>query len=619
MTTTALRMIESKEAAISLLPKGPEGKKILAKLTTVLVNSLGIGKKIKKGKKVKTTLLFATMELILAHAMKTFPKVAIANMSLETARAAIDQASPKQAAEYSEVGIRVLGKKGWSSHYLVCYELHCMAATSRLRVREYDTSLSLGQDIIDHAVVEEHKWKAHLHLIEVYEQKKDYRKCAVACNEALRALGVDTVVYPGIFHLWSRYRKLKRILGGRQPKDLESHPWTEEQRVKDMTRVMDYRCTSFFCLGKDVSFLHEALLMLNMLLANGMTDRGITAFIAYGILLSEFGSSKEAFAYFELAYNSVMRGKGKDFVMACNITHIHTFGHVRPMAEAPKDILLAFKEADKMGDLYLQVLNLRFYVMTSFYVSRLTEFDQVRSFALDYYNDTEENVRTEMTAPFFQLAENLSGRNADPLVLTGTFMNFDEVMGMNAKKDADLRLTQMFGWSSLTLFNVIMGRDEVALQADKEYRTYKEDVGAFFLKIMHNFHAALACFSIWARLTRNKQTSASRLSRPTYAVNDIPMIKTMLLTIEAEKKKLSGDHEEALQMYLEASREFGDHSFHVYKAIALERVGSIDRLYLFDACEAYKDYGALLKVGALLKQNPCLGKERLKEQPLVEV
>ena len=244
----------------------------------------------------------------------------------------------------------------------------------------------------------------------------------------------------------------------------------------------------------------------------------------------------------------------------------------------------------------------------------------------DLLHEYKLEAAREFVRPWAQLVDNLRGRVRNPAKLVGTYLDEEELLhdfDPSDKRNAGKRqLVLATHYARITLL-YILGDHEGAELDRVKHETIEPEGSTFILKFFHAAMATLNCLALAgqtpSRWYRRQMIGKSRryikLVRE-YGKGGSPNTPPLLALFQAERLSISGRHGKAALLYADAIHGFQKGQFHLFEAIANERLArclsttprTIDdrtktkEASLYTALAKFEAFGATVKVEQLRRE-----------------
>lgn len=282
---------------------------------------------------------------------------------LRAAKAASVLGGFKQAAKYTDAGIRNLDSSGWSSpFYETRLELHSFGAEMHYASGNMIQSRKRVASIVKHAHKTEDQFRSQRVLMDILSSQGHWDECVIAGSRFLRTLGINAPRSPGKAHVVMALAKVKLLLGRRSASDLEGLPKTKKPVIIEAMRLLTCIAEASWHNGERDRdrMAYLCLLSFQLLLQHGLSDVGIYTLVGFGIVLSHLGDFKEASNYGNLAMKlSKQPGAEVARSMISPACHTHLWYLCNSIRDTPTDMMAAHSAAIRCGDIYHASAGLR--------------------------------------------------------------------------------------------------------------------------------------------------------------------------------------------------------------------------------------------------------------------
>lgn len=458
--------------------------------------------------------------------------------------------------------------------------------------------------------------------IHFYTNRAKFQRAYETGQEAARMLGIwlpDRFIPPLL--IWDHLKILRRI-HGRGPMELLDLPELEDERMRLALHFMA-------AVGKAAYQIRPELCVsicariVELSLRHGYTEDSVIGFLAYGVIFrgAVRGDHRAGYEFGRLVLALVDRFDNRR--QRAEVTFV--FGYfanswIRGLADSEEVFRRAYQAGIDMGDFFHASCACSAIVQNM--LLRGAELESVSAEAERFAEflervQTDENIGAVRAVQ--QTIRNLRGETLDPRSLSDD--TFDE--------EAFLATLDAYGSPHLALFYFVdkmltlflWGRYEEALDVSRAAKPFLKDSPGMQHAAEHVFLTAL----VRARLhdsasPRGRLGHVRALSRAARAhrkwAKDSPetfLHKQQLL--EAELKRIAGQHEQAVELYDQAIANAEQHGRRHVKAMAHELAGRFHlehgarrtaRYHLSDAAQGYDGWGATALAADLARRHEAL-------------
>lgn len=233
----------------------------------------------------------------------------------------------------------------------------------------------------------------------------------------------------------------------------------------------------------------------------------------------------------------------------------------------------------------------------------------------DTLKEYKQHGNLAFLAPWAQLIENVRGKAPDPRVLKGSYMD-EEVVAREFQQDQSVKnrsVVLMVHNVRLILLYLCQDYERAEKDRQKHEKLPPATASTYIFNLTQAIFTALNCYAQAIATGRKKFIS---IGRPHVALVESfgkagsPNIPPLLALLEAEVLTFRGKYDKAVIMYQDAINGFQGLEFHLFEAIAYERMGlslagkdpERSRTALKQAWRKYSDLGATVKL-SLMEQN----------------
>lgn len=608
------------QSANSLLPQGEEGARIKGKIGEVLLTE----SQSSKSADSQGNLLFAATNMLLIHP-SSVEDDDIAQLCLQAARKASKNASFGTAAKYADAGMQKLGRSLCSTDYH--YDLGLELCSTSVEMHYADGNMKTCSNRI--ATIKykarclKDQFRALRVLVDVCISQNDWERACEECRNFLNQLGVEIPLVITKKHISCQNKVVRRLLRGRSPAQLK------DQLPKLNDPVKNEACRVLGSLAAAASYSADTLLMtfaLNTLvehtLTNGVGTNSGLGLVAYATLLNTQKDFKNAYLFSEAAieWSRPTKDGKSNFSLSRSIGH-HCYNHchfAKPLIDCLSSCQEAYAVAISIGDIRYACYTLRTRCSLGLYAgTKLSDLErEIDGYQLFMIRNKQVTWLQSLNVQA-QYISNMLGKSADPLKLTGKFM--DEAkervksLGPDSTSKQHLALLEDYHFIHILLL-YICGEFE---RVEKEIQLFEKYQALSLLhsipKVFSVFICGLNSFAMAKQdhRRRRKHMAAARAQVSTLkslAVAGAPVVQHMLLLLNAERLSVNGKGNSVLDTYVLGISQAREDRCLVSVGIGCERAGDflasvgripLSRQYYRQAYEAFQKYGATMKLRLL--------------------
>jgi len=365
-------------------------------------------------------------------------KSELAELNLEAGGRMYRQTTFPKALTFAKAGLSIVDESlGWTSHYQTTLRLHTLVANTRVRLGEKGVSDWLTNEIIPHA--KELDDKLPLYIAQLGAMSNDGKESssipfAIRC---LRELGVRFPKNPTKAMVTMEILKTRVLTRKDTEERVRSLESVDSAKVSAAVTFLHSIVQVGYFVGRELQCMIAGLRMLRLCLRHGKTEGLSIGLAMYGIALSLSGNFKEASRFGHLALE--VTDRNPQFAAAKPMAHTfvqYFLAHLfEQLHEGVDSVLYGYNTAMQIGDHAGATACASLYGGLCF----LTGRPLMRS-TIDLESLTSQLsplTQTDglwMLRLYWQTALNLSGTSPNPVVLTGKAMDVTDAEALDSPK-----------------------------------------------------------------------------------------------------------------------------------------------------------------------------------------
>ncbi|HEY9628605.1 MAG TPA: AAA family ATPase [Coleofasciculaceae cyanobacterium] len=554
-------------------------------------------------------------------------KTEIAQLNLVAGRKAKVSTAYKAAAEYFALGVQLLPKNSWETHYKLTFGLYreqaeCEYLTGNLNAAEnlFDLALNQAQDKFD---------KADIYAIQMYLKMTQGENIQAGFEAGLKGLSIMGMPLPLTVTeqqvaINCELKEIHTKLETTRPADLFDRPeMTDPIKKVCMSLLADLWAAAYMGGHQYLSHL-STLLMVNTSLTHGNTDGSGFAYCLYGMSLANQGDYQTAYEFGTLALKLDRHFNSTKFIYKTNNIFAHTINpysqHLKTNLPVSRQSYQTSQEGgdivfgvwavsfliwamlvkgDHLSDVYAETEKYLNYVQQVNDINMLYAFTLQRQFLLNLQDPSQTtDLLTDLLGD--QNRDDRNGYVIPHIEIWRQKKNFEH--GINWYCFLKLQLSYLYG------------RYEEAIAAAKEAEPTLPSNAGFFPIIQYYFYYPLSLAALyptakaeeknqyWEILQQHQQTVKK------WADHCPENFLHRYLLLSAEIARLAGNYADAINSYDRAIAAANTHEYIHEAALANELAAKFylnwgkERLaqeYLIEAYYGYARWGAKAKVADL--------------------
>ncbi|MDM8546196.1 AAA family ATPase [Candidatus Venteria ishoeyi] len=549
----------------------------------------------------------------------------LAGLNLTAGKKAKSEMAYESALRYLQAGIDLLNEDAWNSDYDLYLALHTQATEAAWQSNELVRMEELAGAVASHARDVLDQMGVYVTRLHSKTANDDLLAAIDVGLHALDLLGIHFPDKPRIFHIFWEYIKTRWILRGKQAEDLlnlvQSTDRLHITRMRFLARLM-----SSVNISKKRDFLPLLTFkQVQLSVCHGNTPESPLAYAAYGIILGiVFKDIKQCFAFGEMALKLTEQQEGM-FKAPVKITAVAHLKHWKgPFRNFMPLLKSAFLEGLETGNLEYMSHAYYTYSAHSFYMGHNLRQHEQEILALSaafkqHYAHVGTEIMHYADKEYFETALVLQAK---------TSKNDDWLHKLKTQGGSALRLTESQNsfraalYIETLFFSYLFCAFPKALEDVRKAEPFSSDALGTPFEILFHFYAALTYLAMLPTGSHRLQdwqlrhkAAANRKKLHLYADRAPMNYRHKYLLVEAEWQRVQGHPERAASRYEQAIAGAAENGFIQDQGLACEAAARfyleqnntrVARIYLFDARESYRQWGAVLKVHDLESRYPAL-------------
>lgn len=540
----------------------------------------------------------------------------VTQLNLSAAKRAKSATAYAVAANYLNVGLQILNpprptgstlESSWIRNYALTIELYVEAVETEYLNTNFDRSHFLTEVVL-------HEAKTLLEKVQVYAVKI---KCYFSQNQ------MQTAIDTGLKVL----EMLECSLGHEPPsselivEDLANLPEMTDASQLAALQILDAVGISAFVTNPAL-YGTITFTKVNLCIKYGNSSLAAMAYADYAILLSGLmGEIDAGYRYGELALQLLDKFHAKEVrCKVLNVFNTHIRHWKEPLRKTLEPLSAAVQNGIETGDLiFMGVASINYCTHTFFQGESL---EQVAN-NCEQYLSLSVKYQQEYTVTFLQLFQqvylNLLGRSSSPVDLIGAA--FDESKLLPTFKQNNNLVAILFVYVHKVMLLYLFKDASQAVEIASIAEEYATAIPGLLVVAQHNFYSSLALLAEYPNLDGKEQheylnkVDSLQKSMKQWALHAPSNFQHKYDLVEAEKARVLGHNETAIDYYDSAIQGAADSGYIQEEAIASELAfefhlargrNRIAKFYLKEACYCYSRWGAQAKIKDLELRYPHL-------------
>ena len=528
-------------------------------------------------------------------------------------------AAYKEAQQFLEQAVSVLPADAWEEEYDLTLALYSEGAELGFLLGNHKQAEKYFDEVVEKA-------KKELDKVRVYEVKIDNYMVSYKPKEALK-LGKEALKMLGVTMPHKTDPKVIR------KEFAMTNAFIKERKIEDLIDLNEIKdpydlaimsiltsCLAPCYIGDPDYLPFITLKALNLTLTHGNSRYAPLFYAAHaGSLISAFGDIEQGYEFGNLALAVVEKFDARESRTKTYYAFPGFINHwKRPIRENFKYLLEAYKSVSETGDLVFASFALTNYIMISFWSGQ--NLDSVKESYAKYFEVMEKfnQLRSiELYRLGYQLVANLSGETEDRLLLKGEVFDEKEIVPKWVKAN---ELTSLGFYTVNKLFLSYFYKDfGSAVKFAKQGEKYLSALEGMIVIAEYYFYYSLALLAHYPRVkgkTRGMyldHVKENQKKMKKWAKHCPENFENKYLLVEAERSVFQGNTQKAIELYDRAIYLAEKNGFLHEGAIANERaaifcrgnrMGNFAGVYVKNAINGFKRWGALIKFEDLEKEHP---------------
>ncbi|MBF0396844.1 MAG: response regulator [Desulfobacterales bacterium] len=529
--------------------------------------------------------------------------------------------------EYLSTAKNMFEISDWETKDSLCFKLNKSLAEVAYLCGKFEESERLINEILLYATNEFHKSTALNLLIIQHTMSGKMTNAIDAGKRALHYLGIAL----DQCDMNEELRQINEYLKNNPPSVLYKSKEMTDEKKKLAVKIMANLGPPFFLVNMQLYNL-SVIKMVSMSIEYGIVEESSGAFGAYALILSSMQECKQASEFAQLAIN--LSDKYKNLIQKCKITD-YVAGHINhwtnKLISNLDFIEIGFQAGINSGEFQWAGYNLMFESVTLFYSGQnLNKIKKKLTDRIVFTEKTKNHLSTDVLKgtliainllqhpDYYNWAKYSIQPNINlPLKNSITILNVDDELKHIENCDRNkssmelafyfIRKTQI-----LYLLNEINDAKE-SVSAIEELLTF---IPATFPIAIYCFYHSLIYLHNYTQISDEEKLNILSVAKSdqnkmkNWAENAPENFLHMFQLVGAEIARVEGKQDEAIDLYDKAIESAKKYGFMQNEALANELAAKfwltrhkekIAKIYMTDAYQCYKNWGAEAKLNQLKK------------------
>ena len=539
-------------------------------------------------------------------------KIRFASLGLRAGKKAKASAAYRASFDYLRQALRNQGPDWWEEHYELTFSLHTQFAESAYLCGRLDLMAdhvaqvrAKARNLLDEVVVLE------IEILGNMTSGKPLEGIDIGLD-TLRLLGLNIKRKPSVLDVLVRLISAKMALMGKTPENLILLPEATDPKAIAAKRILTTLGSPAYLANKEL-YVCVVLSALELSLKKGNDALSAGPYSAYGVLLcSVLGDIELGYRYGQLALSILDKFDGKRFKgMLQFITNTFIFHWKDPIGDTLPKFQRSYGLALEAGDYVFAGHSAANFCYHGLHAAKpLGELStDMRNYAkkMEEFNHLASSTNTLLI--FHQTVENLRGNNSDPMTLTGEIYNAEQMLPVHMEQGDRINVWDVYS-NSLMLCYLFEDYPGALAWAEKTVPYLDVTLGLYCL-VIYVFYDSLTRLALAAvadparRKALVKKVAVNQKKLRVWATHCPHNHLHKFQLVEAELARVNGKRLLAEDLYDKAIAGARENGFLQEQALACELSGrhhlqrekeTIARVYLSDALQCYKRWGARAKV-----------------------
>ena len=523
------------------------------------------------------------------------------------------------ALKYLNTGLELLAENSWQSHYDLTLALHVETAEAEYLNANFERAEKLSDLVLQQSKTLLEKVKIYETKIHYYIAQSEMQLAIDTALEILKKLGVNLPKKPNQLKILLGLLNTKLTQGSKSIEALASVPkMTDPYKIAAM-RILEALIPAAFVAMPQL-FPIAIFRMVNLSLKYGNTKPSTITYNGYGLIhCAVLGDIDSGYRYGQLAMALQEQLNARERKAQINLvfnTFIrHWKEHVRESIEPLLEGIQSGLETGKLEDACYCATQYCGYLFVSGEALLPVNHKQVQY--IEMMMKYKQEVQIDHAKVWGQLVLNLLGHSADPYQLTGKLFNEETTLPSLVKTNNKFAVFAAYVAKSLLCY-FFKDYAQSAKNASLAEQYAEASLGTAYIPV-HTFYCSLALLALYPTASKSEQkkyltkVASHQKKMKHWAKHASENYLHKYQLVEAEKARVLGENEKALQYYDRAIEAAKNAKYVQEEALASELAAEFyyslskdteGNRYLLDAYYGYIRWGATAKVKDLEAKYP---------------
>ena len=412
-----------------------------------------------------------------------FARIKLAKLNLVAGEMSARMSAYTPAMEYFDAGVEYLpkGEQKWKDQYQLTLDLLSNTVEIAYVNGDFAKADQLGDEIMKYATKDKmDKTRAAFTRVDSLGAQQKPDECFALAFDLLR----NTLEEPfpkkiNLFHIIRNFMKTQRMLKQMSDGELLSLPvMTDTTKIAAMKLMASISTHAYFAFRLDIMAMMN-FRMMQLSIQYGVGKLSPAAFARYGLLLCAMKDDiKSGYRFGKLGLTLLDQLGAREYEAQVICIANQFLSHWQePISNITEPLLQAYQSGLERGDVEFAMLSCGGYALV-YYHSGMKLGPMVKDLS-GFCNQMKTHgqmVCYIATIPYLQGVLNLMGKTEEPLRLTGSAMNEDDVTRIATETNNFNALQNM--WYFQAQIAYFLGQYDLALQSADKMRKTSDSVKA---------------------------------------------------------------------------------------------------------------------------------------------
>jgi predicted ATPase/signal transduction histidine kinase len=548
-------------------------------------------------------------------------RIELAQLNLAAGKKAKTSTAYATAVKYLTIGIQLLPKNCWESHYDLTLNLYEAAAEATYLNTDFEQTEAWVATLLTYAKTPLDRIKAYLVTIEAHKAQNQGLAALAIGLEGLHLFGISLPEQPTPTDIGIALQSTQIALSDRAIEDLIDLPIMTRPESLTVMNILA-RLLPISYINNPPLFPLLVLQQVNLSLRDGNCAASASAYVAYGITLwNILGDVDACYRWGELASNVLGRFKAKE--LQC-VVILATNEFTRPWKESLHRTSHALKEGYAIGLETGDVGNAAFcaqgYAEYQFWLGKPLE--ELEGEIVNYQagiSQLKQEMALQLNVINWQTVLNLLGQSENSCELQGQACDEKVLLPLLKETQNDQAIFYLF--LKKLYLNYLFQSYQQALQNVAQVEAYLHAVPARIEIGIFYFYSSLTLLAVYPNVEPSEQTkilakvSEQQAKLKNWAEQSPSNLLHKYYLVEAKRHQIADEYLQAIEEFDRAIELAKEHQYLNEESLCYETAARfyldwgkelIAQTYLEKAYEGYDRWGAKAKLNQLAQSYPDL-------------